>query len=255
LSSPDSPYAPTDAEWAQLESALSAPPAERAAKVEAVAASFPDVAAHAQEFTDTVLARLHDEQLAARAKRLVAMLGDGLPEPFRVRAVGVMADLLEPHAGAGEAATVTVTGLPVVTAQLEKDLMGGLWKALALLVGAGALALVVLTRKPMDALLAALAAATAAAVTLGTTGTFGFGVDPGSASLFLVPPLVAFVASGAPPSTRWRTGSLVALGAAGLALLLVGLAPLSRIGLALAVGLGAAAAASHLLGARVSSAR
>jgi len=183
LSTPDSPYSPTDAEWAQLEPALSAPPAEREAKMLAVAGSFPEVAEHAQEFTETVLARVRDQRLAVRAEDLVAMLGDALPEPFRIRAVGVMADLLEPHAGAGDAATVRVTGLPVVTSQIQSDLMGGLWKALALLIGVGALALVVLTRKPVEALLATLAAATAAAVTLGTTGTFGFGVDSGSGAL------------------------------------------------------------------------
>ncbi|MEW6435167.1 MAG: hypothetical protein AB1730_27010, partial [Myxococcota bacterium] len=216
LSSPDSPYSPTDAEWPALEAALSAPPAERAEKVKAVAATFPAVAEHAEELTETVLARVRDQRLLARADDLVKRLGDGLPEAFHTRAVGVMADLLEPHAGAGESASVLVTGLPVVTAQIQSDLMGGLWKALALLIGVGALALLVLTRKPVDALLAALAAAVASAVTLGTTGTFGFGVDSGSASLFLVPPLAALVASGGPRSTALRVGFLVALGTAGL---------------------------------------
>ncbi|MCC6335379.1 MAG: MMPL family transporter [Myxococcales bacterium] len=250
LATPDSPYSPTDAEWAQLEVALAVAPAERAAKVEAVAASFPDVGEHAKELTETILTREHDSRLAVRAAQLVERLAPGAPEAFTVRAAGVITDLLDPHPGTGEAATVTVTGLPVVAAQIEGDLLRGLWTALGLLLGVGALALLVLTRRLLDTALTVLAAAMAAAVTLGTTGTFGFGVDSGSAALFLVPPVVTLVAGGAPGSTRRRAAFLVAVGAAGLALLLVGLAPVSRIGLALAVGLGAAAASAQLVGTR-----
>lgn len=255
LATPDSPYSPTDAEWEQLEVALAVAPAERAAKVEAVAASFPDVGEHAKELTETILTREHDSRLAVRASQLVEKLASGAPEAFTVRATGVLTDLLDPHGGVGEAATVTVTGLPVVAAQIEHDLLRGLWTALAVLLGGGALALLVLTRKPLDTALAVLAAAAATAVTLGTAGTFGFGVDSGSAALFLVPPVAALVASGLPSSTRHRAGFLVALGAAGLALLLVGLVPVSRIGLALAVGLGAAAVASQVVGTRRASSR
>ncbi|MEW5740722.1 MAG: hypothetical protein AB1938_17475 [Myxococcota bacterium] len=250
LATPDSPYSPTDGEWAQLVPGLAAPEAERRAKLEATAATFPDVGDHAKEFVETLLTREHDQRLAVRAAQVVERLAPGAPEAFVVRATGVITDLLEPHAGAGEAATVTVTGLPVVAAQIEGDLLHGLWTALGLLLGVGALALLVLTRRLVDTALAVLAAAAAGAATLGTTGTFGFGVDSGSAALFLVPLVAALVASGAPSSTKQRAGFLVALGAAGLALLLVGLAPVSRIGLALAVGLGAAAVAAQLVGTR-----
>jgi hypothetical protein len=250
LETPDSPYTPTEAEWPALEAALAASPEERPAKLQAAAAAMPEVGDNAPQFVDTVLARERDQRLAVRAEQLVQRLAPGAPEAFVTRASGVVSDLLDPHAGPGASAEVTVTGLPVVAAQIEHDLLRGLWTALALLLGVGALALLVLTRKPVDTALAVLAAAASTLVTLAAAGTFGFGVDSGSAALFLVPPVAALVASGSPSATRFRAAFLVALGAAGLALLLVGLAPVSRIGMALAVGAGSAAVASQLVGRR-----
>jgi hypothetical protein len=208
------------------------------------------VADNADQFIETVLARERDQFLALRTVHLLQGLGKGAPEAFVVRAAGVLTDLLDPHAGPGASAEVTVTGLPVVAAQIEHDLLRGLWTALALLVGVGALALLLLTRNLVDTALAVLAAVASTLVTLAAAGTFGFGVDSGSAALFLVPPVAALVASGAPSATRYRAAFLVALGAAGLALLLVGLAPVSRIGMALAIGAGSAAVASQLVGRR-----
>jgi predicted RND superfamily exporter protein len=248
LATSDSPYTPSDAEWAQIEAALATPPEERAARLEEAAATFADVGAHAKDLAATILTREHDERLAVRAAQLVDALAHEAPEAFTVRATGVVTDLLDPPAGAGESAQVTVTGLPVVAAQLEGDLLRGLWLAIAVLLGAGALALFVLTRRLLDSALAVLAAAAATAVTLGTVGRFGFGVDAGSAALFLLPVVAALVASGSPASTRLRASFFVGLGAASLPLLWVGLAPVSRVALALAVGLGAAAVASQRVG-------
>jgi len=253
LATPDSPYTPTETEWPALEEALKAAPAERASKVQAAVAAFPDVGENAAQFTETVLAREHDQRLAVRAAQLVHQLAPAAPEAFATRAAGVLTDLLDPHASVGASAEVTITGLPVVAGQIEHDLLRGLWTALGVLLGVGALALLVLTRRLVGTALAVLAAAAAALVTLAAAGTFGFGVDSGSASLFLVPPLLALVAHGAPPETRMRAAFLVALGAAGLALLLVGLAPVSRIGMALAVGAGSAALFAQLLGRRRSA--
>ncbi len=246
LASPDSPYAPTEPEWTKLDEALSAPADARLAKLVAVAATFADVSGHEQEFSETLLARMKDQQVAVRAETLVAKLGTSLPETFASRATGVIAEVLEPQTNAGEKATVEVLGLPVIAPALQRELMSGLWRGLGLSVLIGALVLLLLSRQAGGALKAALAAALASMLTLGTTGTFGFGVDSGSAALFLLPPLLALVASGAPVSTTLRTGFLVAFGAASLAFLVVGLAPVSRIGLTLAIAFGAAAAAAHV---------
>lgn len=248
LMGPDSPWAPEGDEWERLAAALSTEPAGREAAIRAVAQGIETLEGHEDEVTASLLSRLRDETLLARAQYGVRALGDGLPETFRLQATGVLVDVLDPPAGAGDAAQVTVTGLPVERARIEADLMGGLRAALVFQLVAGFLALLVMGYRPKAAVGATLAAALAAAATLGTTGTFGFGVDSGSASLFLVPSLVALVAFGGPPSTTLRAGFLVALGAAALSLLLVGLAPLSRIALALAVGLPAAAITSQWLG-------
>jgi predicted RND superfamily exporter protein len=235
LASPDSPYAPTDVEWVKLEAALSAPSEERLAKLVAASTTFPDVSGHEQDFSETVLARVKDQQIAVRAESLVAKLGTNLPEAFVSRATGVIAEVLEPQVNAGEKATIEVLGLPMIAPDLQSALMSGLWRGLGMLVLIGALVLLLLSRQLGGSVKAALAAALASMLTLGTTGTFGFGVDSGSAALFLLP-----------PSTTIRTGFLVAFGAASLAFLVVGLAPVSRIGLTLAIAFGASAAAAHV---------
>ena len=58
--------------------------------------------------------------------------------------------------------------------------------------------------------------------------------------------VLAFAASGRPFSTTTRTGFFVALGVASLAFLVVGLAPVSRIGVTLAFAFGAAVVAAHV---------
>lgn len=250
LATPDSPFQPTDDEWKRMEAALSAPEAERGTKLTEVAKSIPALSEHAEQLVDTVLARERDHALSVRAAQLAGRLGVE-DATFKLRAVGALCDLLDPHAHAGESAKVTISGLPVVAEQIERDLLRGLWTALAMLLGLGAVLLLLVTRNPGDSLRALLAAAAATAVTVAAAGTLGFGVDSGSASLFLVPPLASLVAFGAPRTTRLRAAFLVAIGAASLALLLVGLAPMSRIATVMAIGLGATAVATQLLGRRV----
>lgn len=246
LASPDSPYAPTDAEWTKLDEALATPEAERLAKTQAVAGTFADVAGHEQEFAETLLARLKDQRLTLRAETHVAQLGEKLPDAFRLRAIGVFVDLLEPQANAGDQATVEVLGLPMVAPGLEHASLQGLWEGLAALIIIGALVLLLLSRDAGFAVKTALGAALATALTVGTTGAFGFGIDSGSAPLFLLPPLLALAASGKPSSTAMRTGFFVALGVASLAFLVVGLAPVSRIGVTLAFAFGSAVFAAHV---------
>lgn len=249
LETPDSPYTPTDAQWAQFVAALDGPFAQRDEALRAAAAAIPEIGDNAPQFVETLAARLQDAYVAVRVDRALERLAPRAPEAFVVRASGVLTDLIVPHASSGEAAAVTVSGLPVVAAQIEADLLHGLWTALAWLLGVGAVALLLVTRRPLQTGLAVLAALAATAVTLAVVGTLGLGVDSGSASLFLVPAVAALMATGAPRATGQRAGFLVALAAAGLALLLVGLAPVSRIGAALAVGLGAVAVASQVVAA------
>ena len=235
LASGDSPYPPTDAQWAQLEAALEDP--DPAAKLTAVASSFAELGdpAHAAQLVESVLARQKDLRLNLRALAMVDRLWDrAAPVAARVRAQGIFADHLEPHAGPGAAAVITVTGLPMIASQLEQDTLRSIWRALAVLLGVGGFVLLVLTRTLRPAFEAALAAA----LTLAVAGTLGLGVDPGSLAIFLLPPLAAFVVSG---SSRAPAAFALALGAASTPLLFVGSLPVSRVGAALAVGLAAVA--------------
>ncbi len=249
LGSDDSPYQPTDEEWTSLQGALAAPPAERAAKLGEVTRSFSGLKdeAMAQQLVDTVLAREKDLELNLRTQSLADRLwGPGAPEALRVRAQGVLVDLLDPPPHAGESAQITVTGLPVVAAQLEHGLLVGLWRALGLLVLLGPLLLLALTRKPALAARALVEAAVATAATMALAGALGLGADSGSASLFLLPPVVALISANGVGSGRLTTAFIASLAAASLALLFVGVEPVSRIGSTVAIGLGAVAAVNAL---------
>ena len=238
LDSGDSPYRPTDEEWGRLELALAAPEAERHARLTEVAASFQQLTdpAMAGQLVDSVLVREKDLRLNHRAAVLAARLFAA--DPARTHAQGIFADLLDPHENAGSAATVTVSGLPVMTEQLERDLLELLLRALALLLGIGTLALVVAERRPSKALRRFLEAAVATTLTLAIAGTFGPGIDSGCITLFLIPPLASLLAAD---SERLPSGILVALSAASATLLLVGLAPISRLGAAMAIALASVA--------------
>ncbi len=245
LASPDAPYTPTDDEWMTLEAALAAPEPERAQSLKRAAASMPEVASHADAFVDTLLARLREQQTMVFASELVGRLGVGAPEVFRVRAEGVLFDLLEPTAGTGEAASVAVTGLPVIARSLSEAMVSALWRALLTLLGVGALVQAVLTRRPSEAAQSALAAAMASVSTLAVVGTFGPGLDAGCVSALLAAPLVTGLAYSGPLTTRLRTSIVLALSAFACGLAAVGIEPLLRFALAAVTGLGLASASSR----------
>lgn len=193
-----------------------------------------DAPEHAAQLVESILARQKDLGLNLKAFALVDRLWDrAAPSAARVRAQGIFADHLDPQTGAGLAAAITLTGLPVVSAQISTDVMADLWRAVALLLGVGFVVMLAATRKPAVALRSVLEAALASAVTFALAGNLGLGVDPGSLALFLLPAVAAFVASGSSRAALF----CVALAAAGSTLLFVGVLPISRIGSVLAVGL------------------
>jgi len=236
--SSDSPYQPTDAEWRQIETALDLEHPARGAALAVAAAAFPAVGAGApaDQFANSVLTREKDLRFSARVRQLAGRLAAGAPEAFLLRAQGVLADLLDPHAGKGESAKVVVSGLPVVAGQMERDLLAGWWKAIGLLLALGAFGLLVLRRRPVLALRALVEASTATALAIPLTALAGSGIDSGSAALLLLCPLAALlVSAGGRGSLPLRF--LVAIGAAGLPLMLFGgAAPIHRAGAALLCG-------------------
>ncbi len=235
LNSGDSPFQPTEEQWAQLEPALDDP-----AKLAAIAAQLD--AEHADELVASLTAHLHDLRLNLQAMALVDRVWDrAAPAAARIRAQGIFADGLDPHAADGSSAVITVTGLPVVAKQIAHDLIAGLWRTLAILLAAGGVATLVFTRSPRALLEAALATV--------ATLALGFGVDPSSLAIFLLPPLAAFLVSG---SERLPAAFCLAFATAGAGLLLAGALPISRMGTALAVGL-VAIALTHVAMRRAAS--
>lgn len=220
LTSGDSPFQPTEDQWAQLEPVLDDP-----AKLATVATRLD--AENAAALVSSLTAHLHDLRLNLQAMALVDRVWDrATPPAARMRAQGIFADGLDPHTADGSTAIITVSGLPIVAAQISHDLLAALWRTLAILLVAGG----AITRSPRALLEAALATA--------ATLAFSLGVDPSSLPIFLLPPLAAFLVSG---GQRIPAAFCLAFGAAAAALLLSGVLPISRIGAALAVGLVAVA--------------
>lgn len=240
LASGDSPYQPTREQWSQLATALRGPDDGRVAKLSAVTATFTELGdpSHAAQLVESVLAREKDLRLSLHALALTDRLWPTAPDAARIRAQGIFADHLDPHAGPGAAAAVTVTGLPVVAAHIEAESLSSLWRALGLLLGVGALVHLASTRKPAAALRALLEAALAAGITF-AAGAAWLGADPGSLALYLLPPLAALAVQDS--AGRAVPGILLALAASCGLLLFTGSLPLMRIGWVLTVGLGAVA--------------
>jgi predicted RND superfamily exporter protein len=244
LASTDSPYQPSEAEWSRLKGALVAEPAARAQALSAVASSFSSLSepTMAAQLVSSIESRVKELRLLLRAQALAdALWTTPVPEALKVRSQGVLADLLDAPHGTGDAATVVVSGLPVVAATLERDLFGGLWRALAALVGVGAVVWLLARRKPGAAVRALLEAATASALTLAVVTSLGPGVDSGSAMLMLTPALVSLLASGSPRGSRLTLAFMGALGLSCFTLLLLDVLPVVRIGAAMGAGLVVAA--------------
>jgi predicted RND superfamily exporter protein len=228
LSSPDSPYQPTEDQWLRIEAALADP--ERATKLTEAARSFSELdPGMADRLVESVLAREKDLRLNLRAMSLA----EGFPEAMRSRAQGIFADLLDPQEGGGDAAKVRVSGLPVIAEQLEQDALQSIWRALGLVLGAGAVALLVLTRKPGQVLRAVVEAAVAVLLAFALVGAVGPGLDAGSAPVILLPALIAFLGASTRPTTTFLIGSAFA----SLTLLAVSSGPVFRLGVVITIAL------------------
>jgi hypothetical protein len=248
FASPDAPWQPAPGEWERLAAALRGSADGRRERLSAAAQAVPALAqAGADELVETALARHADFALEARAQLLADSLWDGraVPEPLRVRAAGVVADLLDPPARAAAEMPVVVSGMPAVATRVEHDLLDGLWKALGVLLGLGALAAGLLRAHSRPALRALLRGALATALVLALARLTGLQVDSGSATVFLLPPLLALVCA-AEPGDEPSWAALLAPAAAGAALLFTGVLPMVRIGAALTTGLLAVAAVTAL---------
>ena len=240
LGSPDSPYQPSGEEWEKLAPIVAGGPVGLRDRLLPAAAAMDRLTAAGieEKFVDMLVERERDLWLNERSRLLASELGDGwanAPESFRERAVGAVADLLDPQRQAGQAA-VTVGGLPVVAGAIGSSLRSHLWHALALILGLGfALSLLRGLRVGLRGL---LVASTATALTLLGCRAAGVEMDSGSATIYLLPALLGFVGSGA---KRGSQAFLIAMGAAIVPLLVTGALPVTRVTAAGSMGLGSVA--------------
>lgn len=258
LGSPDSPYAPTPEEWGTLEGALAGPEAEAKDRLARVAETIEPLAKGGMvgDFVETLLAREKDLRLSARSAHLAARLWDGkagAPAAFQVRATGVIADLLDPHEKAAAEVPVLVSGMPAVAEKIEEDLRAGLWRAIAALLGLGAMLTFAFQCRYRKVVRGALEGALATVLTLSACRLAGLQVDAGSATLYLLPPMLGFLTAGwvgqsEGLSRRYPAAYLLGLAASGCALLFTGVLPVMRIGAGMSLGLCSVVLVSYVSG-------
>jgi len=249
LASPDSPYQPSAEELERLAAIVAGGPVDLRNRLAAAAASMDKLTAAGLDakFVDMLMERERDVRLGVLSQLFAAKLWEGsakVPEDFRLRAEGAIADLLDPQNDGGTAA-INVGGLPVVAGAVTSSLKLRLWRTLALILGIGfVLSLLLGLRAGARGL---LVATTATALAFIGCRAVGVEMDSGSATLYLLPALWGFVASG---SRRWPSVLAIALAAALVVLLFTGALPVTRVAATASIGLGSVALVAWFLGDR-----
>ncbi len=257
LASADSPYQPTEEEWQAMAAALAGGPEGRRERVVAAVSKIEPLVTGGmvEDFAGTLLSREKDLRLGARCHVLAQKLfgRQAVSEPLQARVQGTLADLLDPHANAAAEVPVAVSGMPAVASTIEGELWDGLWKAIAVLLALGAALSWAFQSGHRKVVRALLEGALATALALTVARLSGLQVDAGSATLYLMPPMLAFLTSGwvgsaGQFSRRVPAALLLGLAVGGLTLLFTGVLPIMRVGTAMAVGLCAVALVSYVSG-------
>jgi len=252
--SPEAPFQPSEDEWAAMAALLGSLDAgDRLAEVIAEAPGFAEM-----EYPDGVAAAFAEELLAVREGALrsvrvdsaLARFTDGkadLPQELTMRAGGILADLLDGVSTRDDAVEMTISGSPVVAFELNAPVVIGVWKGAVLIWVLMAVFAWLITRRIRRMVVVAVEVGVATLYTF-TLGWFlGVDMDPASAPLYLLPPLLGYFVSPwlfkrskdtAPAGNRFVSAFTVALALAALSLLQTGVMPLVRVGAVTAIGLG-----------------
>ncbi len=244
LAAPDSPYQPTDEEWAKLARALSGSGSGLRDRLAAVAAGMESVHAVGMDrkLVDMLVQRERDARVAVRSHLLAErLLPAGAPEALRLRTEGALADQIDPQADGGQA-TVTVTGFPILAAAISSRSLLHVWRALAAVFVLGCVLV------PVWGVAAGvrrlLVAATAVGLTFLACRAVGVQMDVGSAGVYVLPAVLGVLA---PTSRRDARSFLLALGGALTALLFTGAPPVTRLAAAAAVAFVSVALVARFL--------
>lgn len=260
MQSDESPLAPTDEEWDSFADILKESESDRLARLRATiagTASFKEAELPgelADELADMLVTRFDDAVLRERASLAVAALVNevqfsSVPRAFITRAEGIMADLMEDRLFAPDL-DVHISGLPAILDVVEGSLKVTMLWAILVLWGLMSVFAFVIVRKRRPVLRASLEAALATLLVLALGWLFGIQIDSASATLYLLPPVLAFLMSpwlGAsdtrsPQPSLFPVTFAAALAAAALTLLLTDVLPVMRLGAVLANALAITAA-------------
>ena len=255
MASPEAPFEPNAEEWAAMAAVLRVEGDVKEKLTETISGlpgfkemEYPDGVA--ATFSDELVTVRADAGQALRVDRAMIAFTDGVPElpgEFSVRARGILSDLQDGASTRDDAVRITISGSPVVAYELDAPVVTGVWKGATLiwvLLTVFAWLITLRTRR-MIVVSVEVGVATLYTFTLGWI--LGVDMDPASAPLYLLPPLVGFFVSPwlykrdsdeAPAGNRFVSAFTVALAMGSLTLLQAGILPLVRVGIVTALGLG-----------------
>lgn len=262
LASGASPFAPTDEDWAVLATILAGP---LAGMSDRLAAALPSLASYkAAELPEDVAGRLATTLATQVRDRHESLLSESLarkwlegidpakvPDSLNARLKGVFSTLVAGEPKPEKEPVFTISGFPALGPVVEAQLMGGLRRSVAVVLGVFLLLAVIagITRPGHLRAIPEAVIATLATFALGTA--FGLNVDSNSATLYLLPPTITwFLSPGlADPEGYhgwfpWAFALAFAVAATSIAL--VGVLPVVRLGVVMALGLLASAGSAAL---------
>jgi predicted RND superfamily exporter protein len=252
--SPEAPFEPTQDEWAAMAALLAQDGDIKDAliKVIAEAPGFVEM-----EYPDGVAASFADELLTVRADAGRSLLVEGaledftrgvdpVPDELTMRATGILADLQDGVSTRDGAVEITISGSPVVAYALNAPVVTGVWKGAVLIWVLLALFAWLITRRTQRMIVVSVEVGVATLYTF-TLGWFlGIDMDPASAPLYLLAPLVGYFVTpwlsmrredSGPAGNRFVSAFTIALALGALSLLQAGVLPLVRVGAVTGLGL------------------
>ena len=255
MASPEAPFEPDAEEWAAMAAVLRVEGDVKEKLTETISGlpGFKEM-----EYPDGVAARVADELLSVRADagqalridRALVALTDGIPDrspEFDIRARGVLTDLQDGVSTRDDAVRITISGSPVVAYELDAPVVTGVWKGATLIWVLLTIFAWAVTRRTRRMIVVSVEVGVATLYTFTLGWILGLDMDPASAPLYLLPPLVGFFVSPwlykrdvdeAPAGNRFVSAFTVALASGSLTLLHAGVLPLVRVGAVTALGLG-----------------
>jgi hypothetical protein len=262
MQSDESPFETTDDEWIAFRTILKEEGTERKAHLVAAIIQAPSFLEAelpedmGTELADMLVTRFDDFVVRARAASSVQSLMDGaqfsaVPKAFVTRAEGIVADLMDRRTFSDDI-SFSISGLPVILPTLESSLKSTLlWAILVLWALMSGFAFVIV-RKFRQVRRAAIEAALASVLVLALGWLFGIQIDSASATLYLLPPVLAFLMSPWLVSESSEKGEpalfaatfAAALALASLSLILTDVLPVMRLGAVLANSLAVVVAIS-----------